>query len=51
MGYSSPMQKWLDDNDVLMCSTHSEVKSVVAEKFIKNVMDKIYIKKMTANHS
>ena len=39
------------DNDVLMCSTHSEGKSVVAERFIKNLKGKIYIKKMTANHS
>ena len=29
------MQKLLDDNDILMCSTHNEGKSVVAERFIR----------------
>ena len=38
--YKYPMQKWLEDNDILMCSTHNEGKSVVA------LMAKIY-KKMT----
>ena len=28
--YNSPMQKRLDENDILMCSTHNEGKSVVA---------------------
>ena len=37
------MQKWLDDN-ILMYSTHSEGKSVVAERFIKTLKGKIYIK-------
>ena len=27
------MQKWLDDNDILMPSTHDESKSIVAENF------------------
>ena len=26
--YNSLMQKWLDDNDILIYSTHNEVKSV-----------------------
>ena len=29
------MQKWLDNNGILMYSTHNEVKSVVAERFIR----------------
>ena len=28
------MQKWLDDNDILMYSIHNKTKSVVAERFI-----------------
>ena len=27
------MQKWLDDNDILMQSTHDESKSIVTENF------------------
>ena len=40
--YNSTMQKWLDDNDILMYSTHNEGKSVVAERFIKILRTKIY---------
>ena len=40
--YNNLMQKWLDNNDVLMYSTHSESKSVVAAKFISNLKGKIY---------
>ena len=46
--YNSPMQKWLDDNDILMYSTHNEGKSVVAERFIKILRTKIY-KIITSN--
>ena len=42
------MQKRLDDNDILMYSSHNEDKSVVAERFIRTLKGKIY-KKMTAN--
>ena len=42
------MQKWFDDNVNIMCSTHKEDKSVVAERFIKDLKCKIY-KKMTVN--
>ena len=42
--YNSPMQKWLDDNDTFMYSTHNESKSVVAERFIKTIKGKIYEK-------
>ena len=39
-----PMQKWLDDNDILMYSTHNEGKSIVAERFIKDLKGKSNIK-------
>ena len=42
------MQKWLDNNDILIYSTHSEDKSVIAERFMKTLKAKIY-KKMTTN--
>ena len=29
------MQKWLDDNEILMNLIHNECKSVVAERFMK----------------
>ena len=29
------MQKWFDNNDILMYSTHNEGKSGISEKFIK----------------
>ena len=43
------MQKWLDDNDILMYSTHNEGKSVVAERFIRTWKSEIY-KKTRANN-
>ena len=46
--YNSFMQKFLDDNDILMYSTHNEGKSVVAERFIRALKSKIY-KEMTTN--
>ena len=39
------MQEWLDNNDILMYSTHNEVMSVIAEKSIKLLKAKIYKKK------
>ena len=48
--YDKLMQEWLDNNDVLMYSTHNEGKSVIAERFIKTLKVKIY-KRMTANDS
>ena len=30
------MQEWLDNNNILMYSTHNEGKSVMAEMFIKH---------------
>ena len=31
------MQEWLDNNDILINSTHNEGKSVIAERFIKTL--------------
>ena len=42
--FDNPMQKWLDVNDVLMYSTHNEVKSIVAKRFIKKLKGKIFQK-------
>ena len=36
------MQEWLDDNNVLMYSTHNEGKSVIGKRFIKILKAKIY---------
>ena len=44
------MQEWLDNNDILIYSTHNEGKSVIAERFIKTLKYKIY-KRMTVNDS
>ena len=35
MFHNKPMQEWLDNNNILMCSTHNEGKSVNVESFIK----------------
>ena len=39
--YNSAFRKWLQDNDIVMCSTHNEGKSVVAERFIRTSKHKI----------
>ena len=44
------MQEWLDNNDILMYSTHNEGKSVIAERFIKTLKVNNY-QRMTANDS
>ena len=44
------MQKWLEHNDILLYSTHNEGKSVIAERFIKQLKAKIY-EKMTSTNS
>ena len=36
------LQKWLDDNNILMYSTYNEGKSIVAERFIITLKSKIY---------
>ena len=38
------MQEWLDNNDVLMYSTHNEGNSVIAQMFKKKLNGKIYKK-------
>ena len=45
--YNSYFEKWLKDNDISMYSTYNEGKSVVAERFIRTLKNKIY-KHMTA---
>ena len=44
------MQDCLDNNDILMYSTHNEGKSVIAESFTKTLKSKIY-KRIAANDS
>ena len=44
------MQEWLNNNDVLMQSTHNEDKSVIAEKLRKTFKAKIQ-KKLANNGS
>ena len=42
--YNSFMQKWLDDNDILMYSTDNEGKPIIAERFIRTLKTKTYKK-------
>ena len=42
--HNSPMQKWLYENNILLCATHNEGKSVVPEGIIKTLRSKIYKK-------
>ena len=46
--YNNVFRKCLSDNDIIMYSTYNEGKSVVAERFIKILKNKLY-KHMTAN--
>ena len=39
--HKNHFKKWLKDNDISMYSTHNGGKSVVAEKFIRNLKNKI----------
>ena len=45
--YNTHLKKWLKDNNIEMYSTHNEGMSVVAERFIRTLKNKIY-KHMTA---
>ena len=36
------MKSWLEKNDIEMYSTHNEGKSVIAERFIRTIKNKIY---------
>ena len=40
--YNSHFNEWLKDNSIEMYSTHNEGKSVVAERFIRTIKNKIY---------
>ena len=40
--YNNYFKKWLQDNDIVMYSTNNEGKSVIAERFIKTLKNKIY---------
>ena len=40
--YNAYFKIWLRDDDIVMYSTHNEVKSVVAERFIRTLKSKIY---------
>ena len=46
--YNNVFKKWLSDNDIIMYSTCNEGKSVIAERFIRTLKNKLY-KHMTAN--
>ena len=45
--YNNVFKKWLSDNDIITYSTYNEGKSVVAERFIRTLKNKLY-KHMTA---
>ena len=45
--YNNVFEKWLPDNDINMYLTYNEGKSVVAERFIRTLKNKLY-KHMTA---
>ena len=45
--YNNVFEKWLSDNDINMYSTYNEGKSVVAERFIRTLKNKL-CKHMTA---
>ena len=40
--YNRNFKKWLSDNDIIMYSTFNEGKSVVAERFIRTLKNKLY---------
>ena len=40
--YNNSFKKWLQHNDIVMYSTHNEGKSVVAERFVRTLKNKIY---------
>ena len=45
--YKNSLNKWLQDSGIVMYSTHNEGKSVVVERFIRTLKNKIY-KHMTS---
>ena len=40
--YNYVFKRWLKDNDISMYSTYNEGKSVIAERFIRTLKNKIY---------
>ena len=40
--YNNSFKKWLQENDIVMYSTNNKGKSVVVERFIRIIMNKIY---------
>ena len=40
--YNNSFKKWLKDSDIEMYSIHNEEKSVVDERFIRTLKNKIY---------
>ena len=40
--YNNAFKKWLLDNDIIMYSVYNEGKSVVAERFIRTLKNKLY---------
>ena len=40
--YNNSFKKWLQDNNIVMYSTSNKGKSVVAERFIRAIKNKIY---------
>ena len=40
--YNKRMHKWIGDNDILIYLTHNQDKSVVADRFVRTLIDKIY---------
>ena len=40
--YNNVFEKWLSDNNIIMYSTYNEIKSVVAERFIRTLKNKMY---------
>ena len=46
--YNHVFKRWLSRNNIIMYSTYNEGKSVVAERFIRTLKNKLY-KHMTAN--
>ena len=40
--YNNVFKKWLSDNSIIMYSTYNEGKSVVAERFIRTLKNKLY---------
>ena len=40
--HNNYFKKWSQDNNIVMYSTHNEGKSVIAERFIRTIKNKIY---------